>query len=192
MNRVQYIISTLNGKVLDVGYYACSLHEQILKKHGRQNVFGFDIEIEKGANPKYYKKGSAERKLPYKSEEFDTIIAGELLEHLKKPEVFLKEANRIIKKNGKIIITTPNRGSLINKIFHNNETPIHFSLFTLKELKALLEKNGFEVIDYNAMSYTIESSEGSANPWSFKLRALSDYLLPKSLREELLITARKK
>ena len=192
MTRVEYILNKLNGKVLDVGYFACTLHQEILKKQGRDNVYGFDIELEKNANKKYYKKGSAEEKLPYNSNEFDTLLAGELIEHLKKPKKFVKEANRILKKNGLLIITTPNRGSLINRIFHNNETPIHFSLFTWHELKMLLITNGFEVVDYWAMSYDLESSEGTNNPWSFKIRSLSDYFLPKSLREELVITVKKK
>ena len=192
MDRVEYILNKLHGKVLDVGYYACSLHEEILKKHGRKNVFGFDIELEKNADKKYYKKGSAEEKLPYKTNEFDTLIAGELVEHLKRPVVFVKEAQRVLKKGGIMVITTPNRGSLINRIFHNNETPIHYSLFTWPELKLLLEKNGFKVANYSAMAYNIESSEGSANPWSFKIRSLTDYFLPKSLREELVLTVKKK
>jgi ubiquinone/menaquinone biosynthesis C-methylase UbiE len=189
MNRVEYILDKLNGKALDVGYYACSLHEAILKKHGRKNVFGIDTETKK--NTIYYKKATAE-KIPFKASEFDTLIAGELVEHLKKPELFVKETNRVLKKGGVMVITTPNRGSLINRIFHNNETPIHFSLFTWSELKVLLEKNGFEIVDYSAMAYNVESSEGSANPWSFKLRGLSDFILPKSLREELVVTVKKK
>ncbi len=192
MNRVEYILDKLNGNVLDIGCYACTLHKVILEKHGRNKIHGFDIELEKGASKKYYKIGSAEKKLPYKANEFDTIIAGELIEHLKKPEIFVKESNRILKKGGVVVITTPNKTSLINRIFHNNETPIHFSLFTWDELKKLFVSNGFEVVDYSAMSYDIESSEGSDNPWSFKVRGLSDYFLPKSLREELVVTFRKK
>ena len=189
MNRVEYILDKLNGKVLDVGYYACTLHEEILKKHGREKVFGVDTETKK--NTKYYKKATAE-KIPFGSNVFDTLIAGELIEHLKKPALFVKEARRVLKTGGAMVITTPNRGSLINKIFHNNETPIHFSLFTWEELKKLLEKNGFEIINYSAMSYNMESSEGTSNPWSFKFRKISDFVLPRSLREELVITAIKK
>jgi len=127
MTRVDYIKKRCQGKILDVGYFACTLHEEVLNTSGRENVFGIDTETKK--NTKYYKKATAE-KIPFKANEFDTLIAGELIEHLKKPSLFIKEANRVLKKGGKMIITTPNKGSLINRIFHNNETPIHFSLFT--------------------------------------------------------------
>jgi 2-polyprenyl-3-methyl-5-hydroxy-6-metoxy-1,4-benzoquinol methylase len=189
MGRVNYIKKRCTGKILDVGYYACTLHEEVLKAGGEKNVFGIDTETKN--NTKHYKKATAE-KIPFKANMFDTLIAGELVEHLKNPKNFVKEAWRVLKKGGALVLTTPNRGSLINRIFHNNETPIHFSLFTWPELRSLLEKTGFEVADYSAMAYDIESSGGSAKPWSFKIRGLSDFVLPKSLREELVVTVRKK
>ena len=190
MNRVEYIKKRLNGKVLDVGYYACTLHEEVLKTAGKENVYGIDTETKK--ETKHYKKGSAEGRMPFSANEFDTLLAGELVEHLKNPEKFIKEANRVLKKGGKIIITTPNKDSLVNRIFHNNEAPLHFSLFNTKTLTKSLNKNGFEVEDYTYLSYTRESSEGSNNPWSFPLREAISLILPKKLREELVVTARKK
>jgi 2-polyprenyl-3-methyl-5-hydroxy-6-metoxy-1,4-benzoquinol methylase len=188
MNRVQYITSRLNGKILDVGYYACTLHGEILRTAGKENVFGVDTELKK--ETPNYKKASAE-KIPFQTQSFDTIIAGELIEHLKKPELFIKEANRLLKKDGKLIITTPNKESLLNKIFHNNETKIHLSLFSYSELENLLKKNNFEVIDFSPMPYTFESSEGSSNKWSFLPRKLISIFLPKKLQEEIVLTARK-
>jgi len=38
---------------------------------------------------------------------FDTVVSGEVIEHLEKPELFIKEAARILKKGGKLLITTP-------------------------------------------------------------------------------------
>jgi len=190
MNRVEYIKKRLRGKILDVGYYACTLHEEVLKTAGKENVYGVDTETIK--ETKHYKKGSAEKKMPFAANEFDTLLAGELIEHLKTPEKFLKEANRVLKKGGKIILTTPNKDSLMNKLFHNNEAPLHFSLFNTQTLTKILNKNGFEVEDFTYLPYTIESSQGSNNPWSFPLREGISHILPKKLREELVVTARKK
>ncbi len=190
MNRVKYIKKRLNGKILDVGYYACTLHEEVLKSAGKENVYGIDTETKR--ETKHYKKGSAEERTLFPANEFDTILAGELIEHLKKPEKFLKEANRLLKKGGKIIITTPNKDSLMNKVFHNNEAPLHFSLFNTQTLTKILNKTGFEVEDFTYLPYTIESSEGSNNPWSFPIRQAISIILPKKFREELIVTARKK
>jgi len=188
MDRVEYITSRIRGCVLDVGYYACSLHKEIIKAHGAINVYGVDTETKKENT--YYKRASAE-KIPFPNKKFDSIVAGELIEHLKNPEKFIKEANRILKKNGKLIITTPNKDSLMNKIFHNNETKIHLSLFNYDELKRMLKENEFEIIDFSPMPYTIESSEGSSNKWSFFPRKIISMVLPKKLKEEIVLTARK-
>lgn len=189
MDRVEYIKKRINGKVLDVGYYACTLHEEVLKTAGRENVVGIDTEGPQ--KPPRYIKGSAE-KMPFKKNSFDTIIAGELVEHLKNPEKFIKESNRVLRKNGKLVITTPNKDSLVNRIFRNNEAPLHFSLLNTKMISKLLKKNGFEINDFSYMPYTAESAEGSSKPWFFPVRKAVNYLLPKKLREEMVITARKK
>jgi ubiquinone/menaquinone biosynthesis C-methylase UbiE len=188
LDRVSYIIKHLEGKVLDVGYYACTLHKLILEQYSREKIFGIDTETRK--ETKYYKKASAEN-IPFKNMEFDTLIAGELVEHLKKPENFFREAKRVLKIGGKLIITTPNKESLTNRLFHNNETAIHYSLFTFPKIRKELAKNGFEIESEIGLPYTIESSEGSFNKWSFFPRKVISYLLPKELQEEIVLTARR-
>ncbi|MFA4907173.1 MAG: class I SAM-dependent methyltransferase, partial [archaeon] len=136
MNRVEFIVSRIHGKTLDVGYYCGTLHKALVKYLPRHNVYGLDIE---GKNSEHYKVGSAE-KMPFRAGEFDCIVAGELIEHLKEPEKFVKECNRALKRSGIVIITTPNRESLVNRITRSYFTPIHFSLFTKRELVGLFEK----------------------------------------------------
>ncbi|UCG69966.1 MAG: class I SAM-dependent methyltransferase [Thermoplasmata archaeon] len=55
--------------------------------------------------------------LPFKENSFDVVIASELLEHLNEPEKFFQEVNRVLKRKGIFILTTPNRGNLSYKIF---------------------------------------------------------------------------
>ncbi|PKO07307.1 MAG: hypothetical protein CVU41_01005 [Chloroflexi bacterium HGW-Chloroflexi-3] len=45
--------------------------------------------------------------LEYSDNSFDTVILGEILEHLTHPEKVLIEAKRVLKEDGKIIITIP-------------------------------------------------------------------------------------
>ncbi|MGB9771816.1 MAG: methyltransferase domain-containing protein [Candidatus Kapaibacteriota bacterium] len=47
--------------------------------------------------------------LPFKDEAFDCVVASEVIEHLESPNSFISELVRIVKQNGKIIITTPYR-----------------------------------------------------------------------------------
>ncbi|MCD6478447.1 MAG: class I SAM-dependent methyltransferase [Candidatus Diapherotrites archaeon] len=187
MDRVSFILANANGKLLDVGFNACSLHDKIREKFSSEQIFGIDIVIDKKYKGNYV-KASAER-MPFKDSVFDCVIAGELVEHLKKPELFVKEAERILKDAGKLIITTPNRKSLINRLFHSYEAPLHFTLFSREELFKLLEKNNFKVVKFTCFPYTEESSSGSRHKQFFFLRKLLHRFLPQCLQENMCVVA---
>ncbi|MCG7848457.1 MAG: class I SAM-dependent methyltransferase, partial [ANME-2 cluster archaeon] len=50
--------------------------------------------------------------LPYQSSSFDYITCVEGLEHIENPWNVIREFSRVLKKGGKLIITTPNVASL--------------------------------------------------------------------------------
>ncbi len=186
MNRVEFILSHLKGKVLDIGYYACTLHQRIKEKVPKKQLYAMDIF---GPTNAHYKRASAEKKFPFPSNFFDTIVAGELIEHLHNPEIFVKESKRVLKPNGQLILTTPNRNSLINRLFKTYHAPLHFSLFSIPELTSLLEKHNFKIKKIYTLPYTEESSEGSKKPYLFPLRKFISLFLPFSLRENICLLA---
>jgi ubiquinone/menaquinone biosynthesis C-methylase UbiE len=49
-------------------------------------------------------------KLPFPDQSFDVVILGEILEHLPKISVGLAEAERVLKRDGRLIITVPHKG----------------------------------------------------------------------------------
>jgi len=184
MNRIEFVKKNLFGKILDVG---CSgrddeLHDSINDK----NVYGLDIEIRQ---PKIRKiKGDAQE-MPLKSNNFDAIVAGELIEHLPKPENFLKEAKRILKSKGVIIITTPNKSSLWNKIFKSYFTKSHQILFDTKTIKSTISKY-FIIETLLCLPYTepyLLGPKGASFIW---FRRFIHHFLPQSLQENMIILAR--
>lgn len=117
--RARLILSTIEKnkfkKILEVGsgrgfyLYACALYPFI------KNVVGVEI------NPSYVnraKKTINSKKvkiflesaydLPFKKNEFDCVICTEVLEHLSHENRALKEMKRVLKDDGKILITVPN------------------------------------------------------------------------------------
>lgn len=60
----------------------------------------------KGINFKTIKFNSYN--LPFDKGEFDSILCFETVEHVAEPDIFIKELGRVIKKNGEMILTTPN------------------------------------------------------------------------------------
>jgi ubiquinone/menaquinone biosynthesis C-methylase UbiE len=190
MDRIEFLLSAAKGRALDVGFnpYYKKLHEMISEKAGEKNTIGIDIVV-KEFEPNIA-RASAE-KMPFPGKRFDSIIAGEIIEHLKGPDLFVKECSRVLKKGGLLALSTPNKKSWVNRAFHSYEAPLHFSLFSLEELKALLEKEGFKIKQIHMFPYTAESSEGSRHKWFMPVRAFVHWFLPDSLRENMCIIAEK-
>jgi SAM-dependent methyltransferase len=69
---------------------------------------------------------------PYPDEHFDLVIAGEIIEHLTyDPMHMLLEAHRVLVKNGVLLITTPNVGSItsVAKVLEGRDNPQVFFLY---------------------------------------------------------------
>jgi SAM-dependent methyltransferase len=82
--------------------------------------------------------------------EFDCIVAGELLEHLSNPGLFLENMHRHLKDSGYFILTTPNAFGIMNifRILRRGEVKVHgehICWFDPKTLTTLLVRHGFSV-----------------------------------------------
>lgn len=93
---------------------------------------------------------------------FDVVIMLHLIEHLPDPNVEVREASRVLKKDGLLCIETPTYDTLPFKILRHRErsirTSTHIFYFTPETLTRLLEKHGFNVVkvQYVGRTLTIE------------------------------------
>lgn len=81
---------------------------------------------------------------------FDTIVAGEVIEHLSNPGRFLEGCARILKPAGRVIVSTPNPFSLMYflmylKNFDRAFNPGHAFWFCPQSLRQLAERFGLSV-----------------------------------------------
>jgi SAM-dependent methyltransferase len=79
---------------------------------------------------------------------FNAVLASHLIEHLNRPESLVQEVHRILKKDGRFFVTTPNIAGLQFRLFRRQWRSAifdHLYLFSVKTLPALLTKNGFRV-----------------------------------------------
>jgi SAM-dependent methyltransferase len=85
--------------------------------------------------------------LPFRDGSFGALFAGELVEHLADPEPALVEFRRVLKPGGTLILTTPNRLRLANRVDRSERpySPDHLSELSYDEVQALLLASGFEV-----------------------------------------------
>lgn len=138
-------------------------------------------------------------RFPYENAHFDTVICGELIEHLfEDPMHLMSEINRILKPGGHVVLTTPNiasyRGiSAILQGFHpglfhayikpneqGEADPRHNREYTPREIHQLLENSGFEVTLLDTGDFRDEPHP----EYGWVIHLLDRYMLDKSLRGE--------
>jgi SAM-dependent methyltransferase len=81
------------------------------------------------------------KKLPYSDNHFDAIICTQVFEHVFTPDEFLQEIYRVLKPDGKLLLTVP-------FIWDEHEIPYDFGRYTSFGIKHLLEKNNFIVTEF--------------------------------------------
>jgi ubiquinone/menaquinone biosynthesis C-methylase UbiE len=120
------------GKLLDFG--CGSKPYEDLFSHST-NYIGLDLEV--SGHSGEYKRADVfydGTNLPFGNNTFDSVIAIEVLEHIPNVEQILVELNRVLKPQGKILITTP-------FMYPEHEEPYDFHRFTTDGHKVLLRDN---------------------------------------------------
>ncbi len=83
--------------------------------------------------------------LPFRDSSFDCVVASEVIEHTKSPDLFIKELFRCVKPGGKLIITTPYKEEIRYYlcIHCNKPTPVnaHLHVFDEHKLRELYTEN---------------------------------------------------
>ena len=100
--------------------------------------------------------------LPFAPGSFDVVLCGDLIEHLRDPEAFLRRVRSAIAEDGRLALTTPNvanwsmRVGLLAGRWKYTERGIldrtHTHLFTRKTLVETLERAGYRIIEFD---YTV-------------------------------------
>ncbi len=156
----------LNGKVLDYGGGREATYLNIL------NVSNYSsINISHKLKPTY--KIRVGDKIPVKSLSFDNLISFNTLEHIFDPKLVINEMHRVLKKKGKILITTP-------FLFPIHGAPDDFFRPTPSWYSEILKKRGFvdiKIIPLSWGPFLLSSSvSGSIGPFK-RPRLIADLIL---------------
>lgn len=107
------------------------------------NTISFDINLHTGLNLQ-----ADAHDLPFKSGSFSSLLATEVLEHTHDPHQVINEFHRVLRKRGKLILTT-------RFIFPLHDTPHDYFRFTKYGLKHLCRD--FSKVTITPETTTIES-----------------------------------
>lgn len=141
---IQKGIQGASGRVLDIGCGRQPYKSILLKPCGPLSEYvGMDL-----AESNYYDlppditwDGAI---IPCPDNSFDVILCTEVLEHVRDPATILREANRVLKPGGTIVITTPFLWVL-------HEVPNDYQRLTPFSLDLLLRETGFSVVHIDAL-----------------------------------------
>jgi SAM-dependent methyltransferase len=162
--RIEAILQEVSGiDILNVG---CVNHSIALTESERErwlqlklserfpnaNVLGIDIDKENVARMRAQgmsvEVGDAQH-LTY-CEKFDTIILGEIIEHLENPGACLEGCRRALKPGGRIILSTPNIFCVMHLLmyFKNYDHAFngeHVAWFCPQTLRTMVERCGLRI-----------------------------------------------
>ncbi len=89
-------------------------------------------------------------KARFKPESFDAVTMWHVIEHVLDSYAVVKEARRVLKRRGVLVVGTPNFDSIQSTLFGKNwahlDVPRHLHFFTSASLRKMLEENGFHVV----------------------------------------------
>ncbi|QFG01088.1 glycosyltransferase [Psychrobacillus glaciei] len=145
LQRYQSIKDLVKGKVVLDAACGEGYGSDILANQA-QKIYGIDIDSESisHAEQKYIKPnlqfltGSID-KLPFEDSFFDIIISFETIEHVEEyvQNLFLKEIKRVMKEDGILIISTPNKKIYTDERKYKN--PFHVKEFYEEEFYGFLK-----------------------------------------------------
>lgn len=198
-----------SGSLLDAGAGTGELSDALKRA-------GFDVSS-CDIRPEDFRHGKCRRvdlngKVPYRKNRFDHMVCSEVVEHVENPHSLLREANRVLKKGGYLVISTPNIANVFSRVkflltgkffcFSDEERRLgHLNPVTWWEMKEALQKHGFEVekISSNAhlMLSGCESAANECKRFAARLACLALYpfIQPKDMEllkgDSLVFLARK-
>ncbi|MBI5223180.1 class I SAM-dependent methyltransferase [Candidatus Micrarchaeota archaeon] len=153
-------------KIVDIGSGSSTWNTykwQVTAVDLSKNLIEFGMK--KGHITEFVLSDIEEAKIPLESGKFDFAVISEVLEHMKDPKVQVREANRLLKKGGILILTVPldvplspwwflfNIGCIIRGDLMGNEyfkkRCGHIQHFEVDTIGKMVEDAGFKIIKKN-------------------------------------------
>jgi 2-polyprenyl-3-methyl-5-hydroxy-6-metoxy-1,4-benzoquinol methylase len=145
------------AKLLDVG---CS---QLDFSHTARKIesFGIDIKQSQVYDEAHFRLCNLDNeRIPFQDGTFDFVIAGELIEHIKRPFEFIEECVRVLKQGGILILSTPNPHyylEILKELIGNNaiDDREHLTQFTRIHLINFAKNSGLKLLMFKRYKFWI-------------------------------------
>jgi 2-polyprenyl-3-methyl-5-hydroxy-6-metoxy-1,4-benzoquinol methylase len=120
----------------------------------RMRQLGFHVVCDDAENPQHMNGAGT----------FDTIMAGDIIEHLNNPGAMLKAMKPRLAPNGVFVISTPSPFRWYNPLFavigHEFNHPHHTAWFSPLTLTTLAARHGYQVVHWHVMDQVTAPIDG--------------------------------
>jgi SAM-dependent methyltransferase len=128
----------LSGKILDVG---CG-QKPYLSLFKYTEYIGMEVEQEGHDHTNEQVDVFFDGKVfPFENDHFDGVLTSQVLEHVFTPDEFLQEIHRVLRPDGRLLLTVP-------FVWDEHEQPYDYARYSSFGLRHLLEKNGFTILSH--------------------------------------------
>lgn len=142
-----------------LGYLTYSLNKSGYKTTGL-DISSDAVKQAKEKYGDYYESGDLFVLSENRKNFYDCVIMTEIIEHVEDPKSFIKAALSLLKENGKLILTTPNKSfAPKGSIWQSDFPPVHLWFLAEESISSLV--NGFgkkiefiDFADYNKKFYS--------------------------------------
>lgn len=148
----------MQGNLLDAGCGEGNYLNSLIKKFGKRfNYTGIDVSRNAVmlAREKIGKKAKlieGEIHTLKAKGSYDVIVCGEVIEHIKEDEKFVKQLANLLRGNGFLVLSAP----LNKKLWSEYDVDAgHFRRYEKEELFGMLERAGFCIKDYAVWGFPI-------------------------------------
>lgn len=155
--------------VLDIGSYDGFISHNLMKLVPNLSILVADIDKaglqlakQKGLNTLH----ASALELPIENNRFDSVLCLDLIEHVKEDNKLINEISRVLKKDGKVILTTPMQNGISFPFMSEEEIEAvnkgwgHVRRgYSLEDIKKLFENNNLVIVKtgeyFNSLSRLI-------------------------------------
>lgn len=152
-----------NKKILDMG---CGKGNYTYFFGKRNKTIGIDLQdVVEGKYRNFDFQIADATNLPFQNNTFDLVVSLDVIEHIENDKKMLSEACRVLKKNGRMFLSTPNKTRLSHFLLKVIGKPVKYPLnlgtdkklgpiihireYTAKELEKLIMSQGFRSVNIN-------------------------------------------